>query len=250
MVLLLSQIVPLWDSEKVIQDYNQKFTSSLLTELDNLTNTEIRDIVVNNLQIFSKEVYPNLKPISMNLQEVDFQIKSNLNEQFNLAVENLEKDGFNLTSLDNLVEGDDDNGSWFDMLIGLGTVPIFLATEAVARIGSFFGIGAYSENAEIEVKQQVYDLGFEKFDESAEEIFNRICEKITEVFSNNFESVSTVIEQAISLYENLLEQQEKVNQETQEKIESEKTFISEKQKQLTQLENQLETILSQINQSR
>ncbi len=237
----------LWNSEKVIQDYNKEFTSSLLTELNNLTNTEIRDIVVNNLQIFSKEVYPNLKAISMNLQEVDFQIQSNLNEQFNLAVENLEKDGFNLTSLDNLVEGDDNNSSWVDILIG---VPIFFGTEAVARIGSFFGIGAYSENAEIEVKQQVYDLGFEKFDESAEEIFNRICENSTEVFYSNCNSVSKVIDKAIFLYENLLEQQEKTNKETKEKLETEKGFISENQQQLTELQNQLQTILSQINESR
>jgi len=170
-----------------------------------------------------------------------------LNEQFNLAVENLETDGFYLTSLDNLGEANNDKGSWVDLLIGLGTVPIFLATEAVARIGSFFGIGAYSENAEMKVKQQVCDACFQKFDESAEKIFNRICENITEVFANNFESFSRVIEQAIFLYENLLAQQEKTNKETQEQIEAEKAFISEKQQQLIQLQKQLEIILSQIN---
>jgi len=57
----------IWDSEKVIQDYNQEFTTSLLIELDNLTNADIRDIVISNLQILSKEIYPNLEAISRNL---------------------------------------------------------------------------------------------------------------------------------------------------------------------------------------
>ena len=218
---------------------------------------------MNNLKIFSKEAYSNLEVIRINLQEVDCQINSNLNEQFDLAIKNLKADGLDINSAANL--GDDDNpkGSVFGGLglgglttgaliafTGLGFLPVLLAGGAAALIGSFFGTGIDEESAKMNIKQQVCDASLKNFHQSAEEIFNRICENITEVFSNDFESFSRVIEQAISLYENLLEQQEKAHQETQEKIESEKVFISDKQQQLKQLQNQLEIILSQINKSR
>ncbi|NEQ36007.1 MAG: hypothetical protein F6K40_06785 [Okeania sp. SIO3I5] len=55
-----------------------------------------------------------------------------------------------------------------------------------------------------------------------------ICENIAEVFSCQFKSASKVIEQAILIYENLLEQEEKAHQETQEQLDSQKNIITEK----------------------
>ena len=253
----------LWDKQKVIKDYTEGFTSCLSTELENWGNTEVRQIVVNNLQVLSKEVHQNLEVIRMNLYEVDCQINSNLNEQFNLSIENLKVDGFNINLAANLGEYDDNgSGLWSNltlggltagalfMFTGIGILPILLAGGAIALIGSFFGINADEENADMKIKQQVYDVGFQKFHESAEEIFERISENIAEVFYTHFRSTSVVILQAILLYENLLEQQEKAYRKTQEKLEVEKSFISEKQQQLRQIKKQLETISNQINRAR
>lgn len=49
---------------------------------------------------------------------------------------------------------------------------------------------------------------------------------------------------AISLYENLLEQQEKAHQETLEQRESEKELIYQKRQELERLKNDLEVLLS------
>ena len=58
------------------------------------------------------------------------------------------------------------------------------------------------------------------------------------------ESPSQVIAQAIALYENLLEQQEKAHNETLEQREAEKMWIYEKRQELEQVQNGLEVILS------
>lgn len=58
------------------------------------------------------------------------------------------------------------------------------------------------------------------------------------------ESPSRVIAQAIALYENLLEQQEKAHNETLEQREAEKMWIYQKRQELEQIQNGLETIAS------
>ncbi|MGB3510795.1 MAG: dynamin family protein [Microcoleaceae cyanobacterium] len=255
-----SEHSPLWDKQKVLKDYAEGFTSCLSNELENLSNREVTRIVVSNLQTLSQETYQHLEVLKMSLQEVDCQINSNLNEQFNLAIDNLQADRLDMTSITNWGEYGDEHGGglWGNltlggltagalfMFTGLGILPIFLAGGAVALIGSFIGIEPDEENANMKMKQEVYEASFQKFNESAEEIFNRICENIAEVFYNHFKSANVVIYQAILLYENLLEQQEKTYKQTQSQLETEKAFISEKKQQLSQAKIQLEIISNQI----
>ena len=58
------------------------------------------------------------------------------------------------------------------------------------------------------------------------------------------ESASRVIAQAIALYENLLEQQEKTHQQTNRSHEAEKAWICQKRQELEQVHNQLDAILT------
>ena len=64
------------------------------------------------------------------------------------------------------------------------------------------------------------------------------------VFNSRVESASGVIAQAIALYENLLEQQEKAHNETLEQREAEKMWIYQKRQELEQVQNGLEVILN------
>ncbi|MGF2035007.1 MULTISPECIES: hypothetical protein [unclassified Nostoc] len=63
-------------------------------------------------------------------------------------------------------------------------------------------------------------------------------------FNSRVESSSRVIAEAIALYENLLEQQEKAHNETLEQREAEKMWIYQKRQELEQVQNGLEVILS------
>ncbi len=60
-----------------------------------------------------------------------------------------------------------------------------------------------------QIKEKVCELGFEKFEELSQSIFDKIQEKIIAVLGERVETSSDAIAQAMSLWENLLEQQEK-----------------------------------------
>ncbi|MGK7918641.1 MAG: dynamin family protein [Trichodesmium sp.] len=251
----------IWDKEKVIKDYAEEFANSLGTELENWSNREVKEIIVNNLQILTQEVCQNLEVIKMDLQAVDCQIHSNLNEQFDWAIESIKADGLDISSVSNLDRNDrhhQKNSLWENltlggltasallMFTGVGFLPVLLTGGAVALIGSFFGMSNDRDNLENKIKQQVYDACFQNFQKSSDQIFNRICENIAEVLYSQFQVASKAIEQAIFLYENLLEQQEKIQQETQEQILLEKQMIAEKKQQLTEIQNQLTTLKNKI----
>jgi hypothetical protein len=95
-----------------------------------------------------------------------------------------------------------------------------------------------------QIKGKVFELGFEKFDESMDKISEKLDEIVGSVFKNRVESSSRVIAEAIALYENLLEQQEKAHNETLEQREAEKMWIYQKREELEQIQNGLEVILS------
>ena len=78
-----------------------------------------------------------------------------------------------------------------------------------------------------------------------EEIFGKIGERIGSVFNERVEVASGVIEQAISLSENFLEQQERVHQETLEECEAHKAWIEQQCQELEQVQNDIEAILTQ-----
>ncbi len=72
----------------------------------------------------------------------------------------------------------------------------------------------------------------------------KLYEIVGSVFNNRVESASRVIAQAIALYENLLEQQEKTHQQTNRSREAEKAWICQKRQELEQVHNDLEAMLS------
>ncbi|KST61999.1 hypothetical protein [Mastigocoleus testarum] len=84
--------------------------------------------------------------------------------------------------------------------------------------------------------------GLKKFYESPEKVDEKLKVFINTVFNSKIKSVSHVIDQAISLYENLLEQQEKAHQGTLEEREADKTWISQKRQELEQVHKDIQSV--------
>jgi hypothetical protein len=253
-----SKYSPRWDKEKLLRDYANQFTRSLSLELDEWCNTQVRDIILKqNLGSLDSKIRQEIEAIRSNFQNIDRQISTNLNEQFNLITVNQGRDVWGIASAMNPNESEDSGGNGFlgglgaggltvgalFLFTGLGLVPLLLIGGAAAAIGSFFFGGPSEEELRSQIKQKVYDLGFEKFDESVEETFNKVSENIASIFDNRVESASEVIKLAISLYENLLEQQEKAHKETLEQREAEKAWIAQKRNELEQVQRNIEAIL-------
>ncbi|MFB8798233.1 MAG: hypothetical protein U7126_29320 [Microcoleus sp.] len=102
------------------------------------------------------------------------------------------------------------------------------------------------DGVKAEIKQKVFELGFQQFEESSQSIFiKNIQERIIAVFEKRTEVTSDVTSKAISLWENLLEQQEKRDRQTQAECEAQKVWLADKRRELEQVQNQIEAILNQ-----
>ncbi|MBD2012897.1 dynamin family protein [Microcoleus sp. FACHB-53] len=253
-----SECSPIWDKEKLIRDYADQFTRSLSAEIDEWWNKQVGDIILkHNLGSLDSKIYQEVEAIRSNFQILDRQISTNLNEQFSLMAAGKGGDILGIASAINPNESENDGGSGFlgglgaggltvgalFFFTGLGLVPLLLAGGAAAAIGSFLFGGPSEEELHFQTKQKVYDLGFQKFSESEQETFNKVSENIVSIFDNRIESASDVIKVAISLYENLLEQQEKAHKETLEQRQAEKAFIAQKRQELEQVQKNIEAIL-------
>ena len=96
-----------------------------------------------------------------------------------------------------------------------------------------------------QIKEKVCELGFEKFGESAESIFEKVQQRIIAVFAARADANSDAMSKAISLWENLLEQQEKRDRQNQAECEAQKVWLADKRRELEQVQNQIQTILNQ-----
>lgn len=77
-----------------------------------------------------------------------------------------------------------------------------------------------------------------------DKVSQKLQEIINTVFITKLENSSRVIAEAISLYENLLEQQEKVHQEILEKKDKEKALIHQKRQELEQVQKELQDVIN------
>jgi uncharacterized tellurite resistance protein B-like protein/GTPase SAR1 family protein len=253
-----SECSPIWDKEKLIRDYADQFTRSLSAEIDEWWDKEVGDIILKqNLESLDSKICQEVEAIRSNFQILDRQISTNLNEQFSLIAAGKGGDVLGIASAINPNESENDGGSGFlgglgaggltvgalFLFTGLGLVPLLLAGGAAAAIGSFLFGGPSEEELHLQTKQKVYDLGFQKFAESEQDTFNKVSENIVSIFDNRVESASEVIKLAISLYENLLEQQEKAHKETLEQREADKAWIVQKRQELEQVQKNIEAIL-------
>ena len=128
---------------------------------------------------------------------------------------------------------------------GLGIIPVILGGLAAGG-GGAFGLGMLDvDGIHNQIKQKVCELGFQKFKESSQSIFDKIHERIIAVFEERVETSSGAMSKAISLWENLLEQQENRDRQNQAECESQKVWLADKRRELEQVQNQIQTILNQ-----
>ncbi|AFY58051.1 hypothetical protein Riv7116_5684 [Rivularia sp. PCC 7116] len=231
-----SEYSGIWNREKLTQDYAYQFNQDLSEELDNWINEELKE---NILQ----------KPLESLDITIQFELEK-LNHEFKTLKTLQEQESDDLTLLDN---NQNDlisisyNGFWggFGAIgVGAALVPVvFIAGPVLAIIAGLgaglFGAGMLEES----VKEKVIELGFEKFNDSIDDIFEKLIEMIISLFGERVEMASTQIAQAISLYENLLEQQENAHQETIEQLLADKAWISQKRSELERIQQDMKSII-------
>ncbi len=236
-----------WSSEhsgnfhqkEVVADFARQFNKDLSDELNDWIDNQLKENILrpylNNLD---EEIRKNLVAIRTSFNDIDTLRNS---ESSKWIFHRDQTSGVN----------DFDLGSLGMAALGVAVlVPTFiLAGPILIVLGSLLGGGLLGDGVggilgkQAAIKQQVLDKGCEQFVESLEKTFENIDEIIVAEFSKRIEQVEEVIGGAISMYENLLEQQEAINQKNLEQREAEKAWIAQKRLELEGLRNSVEAMV-------
>jgi uncharacterized tellurite resistance protein B-like protein/GTPase Era involved in 16S rRNA processing len=239
-----SQHSHIWSKDKLIRDYADQFSRDLQREIHEWGNTQLRDAILRpKLEIFERSIRQELEAIQQNFKLLDQQIDANLSKQLHFRIRAIDSD---INGTGSLLGGIGAGGAlaaglYAFTLIAVG--PIIVAALATAIVGSL-GLGMLdADGIHYKIKSKVMELGFQKFDESMEKIWENLGKTIGSAFSSRVETADEAIQQVISCYENLLEQQEKADTETLEQRQAEKVWIAQKCQELQQVQKNIEAIL-------
>ncbi len=248
----------MWSQNELTKDYSDQFVRDITQEIEDWASQKVQSILQQNMGDLNSQINEDIYAIRQEFQKFDKQLSSNLVSQFNnLAIAgNLGGIGTSGRGIASSISQIEDSGLMGGLGIGaavgtallfftgLGFIGVILGGLA-AGAGGGLGLGFLDGDAVKEqIKEKVCDLGFEKFDESSQSIFDKIHERIIAVFEERVEISSGAIAQAMSLWENLLEQQEKRDRERAE-CEAQKVWLADKRRELEQVQNQIEAILNQ-----
>lgn len=236
---------PAWSQDKLIKDYINQFSRDLSREIDNWGNQQFRDVILKrNIKVLDENIELELEEIQSEFSNIDRQVNTHFSDRLKLSINSISDD---FMGAGGLMGGLGVGGALAAGLLaftGLGLVAVVVASVAAAIAGSL-GLGLLDfDGLKNQIKAKVLELGFQKFDDSMDKVSEKFYEIVNEVFETKIESTIKVIEQAISLYENLLEQQEKNHQETVEQRGSEKALIAKKCHEMMQMQKTIEAILA------
>jgi hypothetical protein len=233
---------PVFSQKQLIEDYINQFIEGLKVNINTWGEQQFRDVILNqNLKNLDNSIYQEIEAIKTELKSLDYQVKTHISEHLDLAINGIND---NFIGDKAFLGGIGIGGAVAAALIfltPLGWVAVITASLAAAIVGEL-GAGIVGfDGIRDQIKRKICELGIQKLKESP--VDNKLKEIVNSVFDDRVASASQVIAQAISLCENLLEQQEKAHKETLEQREIDKAWISQNRQELEQLQKNIEAIL-------
>ncbi|WP_377477765.1 MAG: dynamin family protein [Microcoleus anatoxicus] len=249
----------MWSQNELTKDYSDQFVRDITEEIEDWATQKVQSILQENMADLNTQINEDISAIWQEFQKLDKQLSSNLVSQFNnVAIAgNLGGIGTSGSTIASSISQIEDGGLMGGLGIGaavgaallfftgLGFIGVILGGLAAGAGGGLSWGFLDGDTVKEQIKEKVCELGFEKFDESSQSIFDKIHERIIAVFEERVEISSGVMSKAIALWEKLLEQQEKRDRQNQKECEAQKVWLAEKRRELEQVQNQIEAILNQ-----
>ncbi|MEG4278239.1 dynamin family protein [Microcoleus sp. MON1_C1] len=245
--------------DKLTKDYAEQFVRDITEEIDDWGNQKVQSILKQNMGVLDSQIGEDIYAIRQEFQQFDQQLSTSLVAQFNnlATTSSLGGIGSSGSGIASSI-GEIEDGGFFGGLgigaavgaallffTGLGFIGVVLGGLAAGAGGGLGWSFLDGDAVKAQIKEKVCELGFEKFGESAESIFEKVQQRIIAVFDDRADANSDAMSKAISLWENLLEQQEKRDSQNQAECESQKVWLADKRRELEQVQNQIQTILNQ-----
>jgi uncharacterized tellurite resistance protein B-like protein/GTPase SAR1 family protein len=245
--------------DKLTKDYADQFVRDITEEIDDWGNQKVQSILKQNMGVLDSQIGEDIYEIRQEFQQFDQQLSTSLVAQFNnlATAGSLGGIGSSGSGIASSI-GEIEDGGFFGGLgigaavgaallffTGLGFIGVVLGGLAAGAGGGLGWSFLDGDAVKAQIKEKVCELGFEKFGESAESIFEKVQQRIIAVFADRADANSDAMSKAISLWENLLEQQEKRDRQNQAECEAQKVWLADKRRELEQVQNQIQTILNQ-----
>ncbi|UBF25093.1 dynamin family protein [Kovacikia minuta CCNUW1] len=230
----------IWSRDKLIADYAQQFNKDLTEEQSNWIENQLKKVVLQPaLDDLDDEVRKELSAIQAGIEDID-------------ALKDSQSPNWVFYGQGNSVNCD----SRFIGNLGLAGLGVALFVPAIILAGPILlglvagglfgtGIGGLLE-IDTDIRAKVFEQGCEQFVESLDKTFEKIDEIIGAAFLERLERIDEAVSRAISLYENLLEQQEEVHQKNLEQRQAEKAWIARKRLDLEEVGKQAEATLKLV----
>jgi len=245
--------------DKLTKDYANQFVRDITQEIENWGNQKVQAIVRQNMAVLEKQVGEDSYAIRQEFEKFDKQLNSNLLGQFNnlTIAGNFGGIGTSGSGIAASISDIEDGGFFGGLGIGaavgaalliftgLGFIGVILGALAAGAGGGLGWSWLDGDAVKAQIREKVCELGFEKFAESSDSIFEKVQERIIDQFQERIESSNGVMKEAILLWENLLEDQERRDRQSKEECDAEKVWIENKRQELLQVEKQIEAILNQ-----
>jgi len=241
---------PFFSQKELIKDYENMFLGSLSAEIDAWASQELRDVILKqNLGLLGEVIQKELNAIQAEFCSLEVPDR-------NYFIHNLKIDG-----IDDDFMGFGGVGGGIGIgaalavglfaFTGVGLVALVVSSIGAALAGGF-GLGIIDVDGQrYKIRDKVFEVGFQKFNEWRDnKFYENLRETINSAFQRRVESTSRLITQTISLYENLLEQQETFHAKTLGEINLEKAWIAHKRQELEQIQSSVEAILQQCTLSK
>ncbi|MEG4090286.1 dynamin family protein [Microcoleus sp. Pol12B4] len=249
----------MWSQNELTKDYSDQFVRDITQEIEDWATQKVQSILQENTGALNSQINEDIDAIRQEFQKFDKQLSSNLVSQFNnLAMAgNLGEIGTTGSGIAESIDDIGDGGLFMGGLgigavaaavliaLPLGIIPVILGTILAGAGGGLGWSFLDGDAVKAQIKEKVCELGIDKFNESSQSILDKIHERVIAVFEERVETSSGAMSKAISLWENLLEQQEKRDRQNQAECEAEKVWLADKRRELEQVQNQIETILNQ-----
>lgn len=239
-----SEHSPVWSQDQLIKDYTNQFVRDLSLEIDEWGTKVLKDMILQNyIKFLDANIKQELDAIQADFKNLDIQVHSNFSSQMQLSIDGINDDFKGFMGIGGGIGIGGALAAGLLVFTGVGFIAVIVASVA-ATIAGTFGLGMLDmDGLHDQIKKKIIKEGLKKFDDSTDKLDNKINEIVNTVFDSKVESVSKIITQAISLYENLLEQQEHVSSETIEERLTDKAWISQKRQELERIQQDIASII-------